>query len=442
MTPSHLNTLLVNLFRMHIYTTDSLAGADQSLRRARWRILIATMFCYLFYYTGRQSFGFAMPGIESELGIDKATLGWINAALLWTYAIGQSINGNLGDKYGGRAMMSIGAALSCALNWAMSFAQGIGGLMTAWALNGYAQSMGWAPGSRVLSNWWGSAQRGRVYGAYVFAAGMSTVLTFGTSSMILACDLDWRWIFRLPVLLMLFGGITYFLAVRDRPEDEGYPPVEDDYTPRQSQMTSVEDSGAREGMIQRYREVLANRDFLFASVSIGFQSTARYGLLMWVPVHMLGSDWKQDVYGKWVSLALPLGMAAGALASGWFSDRVLGGSRSRLVFRWMGVAGIMAVGMYFVSGNLLLSVPLLFLCGFFTYGPQSAFWALCPDLLGSRRAGTGTGIMNTFAYVFAGLGEPFIGWVIQSNGQQTALAFTVVATSCFASAALALGVKK
>ena len=411
--------------------------AAQAFRRAQRRILLATMLCYLFYYTGRQTFGFAMPGIEDELGIDKATLGWINAALLWTYAIGQAVNGNLGDKFGGRRMMSLGAVLSCALNWALSFARGVPGLVAAWALNGFAQSMGWAPGSRVLSNWWGRAERGRVYGAYVFAAGLSTVLTFGTSSLILAAGLDWRWIFRLPVLLMLFGGITYYLVVRDRPEDEGFPPLEDEPA-----SLDAPEPASNEGVFDRYRAVLAHRRFMLASVAIGFQSTARYGLLIWVPVHLLGSDWKQDVYGKWVSLALPLGMAAGALVSGWLSDRIFGGSRSRLIFRWMMAAGAMAVAMYWVSGNLLLSVPLLFLCGFFTYGPQSAFWALCPDLLGRRHAGTGTGIMNTFAYVFAGLGEPLIGWIIQSNGQRTALAFAVVAVSCFASAVLALGVRK
>lgn len=417
--------------------------AAQSLRRAQRRILFVTMACYLFYYTGRQTFGFAIPGIESELSIDKVRLGWISTALLWTYAIGQAINGNLGDKYGGRAMMSAGAVLSCALNWALSFARGFSGLFVAWGLNGFAQSMGWAPGSRVLSNWWGRAERGRVYGAYVFAAGMSSVLAFGTSSLILAWGLDWRWIFRLPVLLMLFGGIAYYLLVRNRPEDEGFPPLEEDAVPADASATADNVAAdASEGILDRYRAVLSHRRFLLASAAIGFQSSARYGLLIWVPVHLLGADWKQDVYGKWVSLALPLGMAAGALASGWFSDRVFGGNRSRLISRWMAAAGVMAAAMYLVAGNLMLSVPLLFLCGFFTYGPQSAFWALCPDLLGHRRAGTGTGVMDAFAYVFAGLGEPLIGWIIQSNGQRTDLVFGVVAASCFLSAALALGVRE
>lgn len=423
--------------------------ANPAFRRAQWRVLLATMFCYLFYYTGRQSFGFAIPGIESELGLSKMQLGWVSSALLWTYALGQVVNGNLGDRFGGRRMMSAGAVLSCAVNWLLSVVQGFGALFTIWGLNGFVQSMGWAPGSRVLSNWWSAEERGRVYGAYVFAAGMSSVLAFATSSLILSLDLGWRWIFRLPVLLMLVGGSLYYVLVRDRPEEEGYT-MPDDSEPAARNVDAfnanaddeADRSPAEENMLARYRAVLANRRFVLSSVAIGFQSMARYGLLIWVPVHLLGSNWKEDVYGKWVSLALPLGMAAGALASGWLSDRAFGGQRSRLITIMMAAAGVMTLLMYGEAGHPAVSVPLLFMCGFFAYGPQAAFWALCTDLLGRRYAGTGTGIMDAFAYIFAGLGEPLIGWVIQSNGQRTDLVFVVISTSCFLSAVLALGVRR
>ncbi len=196
-----------------------------SFRTAQWRMLKATMFCYLFYYTGRQTFGFAIPYIHEELGISLATLGWASTALLWSYAVGQAINGNLADKFGGRRLMSLGALLSCGLNWVVSFGSSAATLMVPWAANGYTQSLGWAPGSRVLSNWWSRAERGMVYGLYVFAAGMSSVLAFVTSLLILEYDLGWRWIFRLPVLLWLVGGAAFFLLARDRPEDLGFPPV-------------------------------------------------------------------------------------------------------------------------------------------------------------------------------------------------------------------------
>ncbi len=61
---------------------DRLAHEARPFRAAQWRMLLATMFCYLFFYTGRQTFGFAIPGIQEELGLSKTTLGWISAAIL------------------------------------------------------------------------------------------------------------------------------------------------------------------------------------------------------------------------------------------------------------------------------------------------------------------------------------------------------------------------
>src|SRR6218665_4003139 len=100
-------------------------------RRMQWRMLGAVMFCYLFYYTGRQTFGFAIPGIQQELGLSKQTLGWVSAGMLWAYALGQFINGNLGDRFGGRRMMMLGAAASFALNWLTSFGTGFKSLLAS-----------------------------------------------------------------------------------------------------------------------------------------------------------------------------------------------------------------------------------------------------------------------------------------------------------------------
>ncbi|WP_246120042.1 MFS transporter [Blastopirellula retiformator] len=408
-------------------------------RTYQWRVLLATMFCYLFFYTGRQTFGFAIPGIEEELGISKETLGWASAALLWAYAVGQFINGALGDRFGGRRMMSLGAMLSCGLNWIVSFGTNATELIVPWAANGYAQSMGWAPGSRVLSNWWGHAERGKAYGAYVFAAGMSSVLAFGTSMLILECNLNWRWIFRLPVLLLLLGGVSYYLLVRDKPEEVGLESESEEDAPGDSDATSHEGSGFR-SLIRRYLNVFACVPFLFAAVAIGFQSMARYGLLIWVPVHFLGEDWKNSDT-KWISIALPIGMALGAMASGWISDVWMKGNRSRVIFLFMSAASVCAAAMFLLPKSHPLGIPILFLTGFFAYGPQSAFWALCPDLLGRKNAGTGTGVLNSFAYAFAGFGEPIIGRLIDGSGN-TSIVFAVVATVCIAGAILSLGIRK
>lgn len=403
---------------------------DADFRRARLRMLLAVMFCYLFYYTGRQTFGFAIPGIKEELGLNKTELGWCGAGLLWAYALGQAINGQLADRFGGRHMMALGAVFSCALNWALSFAHGLPGIAVSWTLNGLAQSMGWAPGSRILSNWWDKEHRGLVYGCYVLAAGSSSVVTYLMASTVV--DQGWRWIFRLPVLLLPFGAAVFWLLARNRPSDLGFANLPEE--------TGVPVAEPNETAWQRYRVALSNVPFLFGSCSIGCQNLARYGLLVWVPVHFLGEDWKTSPY-KWISVALPIGMAIGAVSSGWISDRFFRGNRTRVIMLFLSLAALCASGMWLLPRGSAFVVPVLFLTGFFVYGPQAGYWALCPDLLGRRHAGTGTGVMNFFAYAFAGFGEPLIGHCIETTGQ-TQIVFAVVALACLIGTGLMLLVRR
>lgn len=417
----------------------------------KWRMLAVTMFCYMTYYTGRQTFGFALPGIAEELGMGEATLGLFGTTLLWMYAIGQAINGNLGDKYGGRLMMSVGAWLSFAFNWVVSFGTGFWTLFLPWAGNGYVQAMGWAPGSRVLSNWWGEHERGRAFGFYMLAAATSSIIAFVMPLIVLqTLGLDWRWIFRLPVLLLLVGGTVYYLVVRNKPEDIGYESPHD-LGGENGLAPEHAGKGASETSWERYWIVCTNWHFMAASLGIGFQSIARYGLLMWVPMHFLGADYRK-AEGAWVSVALPVGMALGAVAGGFISDKIFNSVRWKLIFSFLMLAAVNAGVMYFLPRGHAWGIGFLFLCGFFVYGSQSAFWALCPDLLSNERAGTGIGVMDFFAYLFAGVGMPLIGHAIGSQRVldpisglmigNTALVFPIVAFSCVLGAIIALFVKR
>ena len=114
----------------------------------------------------------------------------------------------------------------------------------------------------------------------------------------------------------------------------------------------------------------------------------------------------------------------------------------RVAATFMALAAVSSLTMFLLPRDHWAGLVVLFLTGFFAYGPQSAFWALCPDLLGHQRAGTGTGMMNAFAYTFAGFGEPYIGWMIESNNDNTALVFPIVAVACLVSCLAALGIRR
>jgi MFS transporter, OPA family, glycerol-3-phosphate transporter len=425
-------------------TPATTAVSERTFSRLKWRMLLAAMFCYLFFYTGRQTFGFAIPGIQEDLGLSKTTLGAISGALLWSYAVGQMVNGNLADKLGGRRLMTLGAVLSTILNWCTSFAVGTKSLAVFWGANGFVQAMGWPSGGRVISNWWGPHERGKSFGFYTFAAGLSSVLAFVTSTLIVGVlDLDWHWIFRIPVLLMLVGGITFYLVARENPAQAKITPPPS-FTADAERVEPASETADTNRSLGRYKSVLRNPKIWSTGVAIGFQNAARYGLLIWVPVHFLGANWEDGggaIDPIWISVALPVGMAVGALTNGQLSDRLFGSRRDLPIALFMAAGAVAAMTMYLAELGTAAGVVVLFLTGFFVYGPQSSFWALCPDLAGKLMAGTAVGVVNFFAYLFAGAAEPLVGQIMDQTGN-TSLIFPIVATCCACSALTALTIRR
>ena len=404
--------------------------SERSFKRMAWRMLLGAMFCYLFFYTGRQAFGFAIPGIQDEFGWTKATVGTISGIALWAYAAGQMVNGNLVDKFGGRRLMALGAVLSTSFCIIASFQGSVLGMAIALGANGFVQAMGWSAGGRVISNWWSHRERGKSFGFYTLAAGLASVLVFVTSTLtITTFGLDWQWLFRIPVLLMLIGGMVFFVIARETPRSAGVVPPAS-FVADEERAAHGMAADAQASSLTRYKAVLSIRKIWITGVAIGFQNAARYGLLVWVPVYFAGLD------QLWVSVALPFGMAVGALTQGQLSDRLFGSRRDRPIMLFMACGALSALLVYVIQPGIGLGIVLMFIAGFFVYGPQSSFWALCPDLAGKSMSGTATGVVNFFAYLFAGAAEPLIGHLMDASGT-TGLIFPIVAVSCVASAAVA-----
>ncbi len=392
-----------------------------TFRKDQWKMLFVTMFCYLFFYTGRHNFGWAAKGIAEELNISFQQVGWISFAMLMGYAIGQLINGNLADRLSPKVMIITGGGLSILCNLSISFANSYTAILLLWTLNGYFQSMAWGSGGKLIANWWSSEERGKAFGFYTMAAGSSSVLTFLMALVLVHQDQSWRTLFRYPILFLAGALVLFLFLAYSHPKQKGYAFGEED----QSASTKP-----TRNWKEAYKAVFQNRNFMIASVAIGFQSMARYGLIFWVPIHFLGNDYKQSSGNLWLTLLIPIGMALGAVSFGYISDLIFKKNRSKSIRAGMLISCVIAVLIYLVpiENHLFIGI-LMFASGFFVYGPQANFWTLSPDLLGTKLVGTGIGVMNMFAYVFAALGEPLFGKLIDYTGN-TANIFLFVALIC------------
>lgn len=392
-----------------------------TFRKDQWKMLFVTMFCYLFFYTGRHNFGWAAKGIAEELNISFQQVGWISFAMLMGYAIGQLINGNLADRLSPKVMIITGGSLSILCNLSISFANSYTAILLLWTLNGYFQSMAWGSGGKLIANWWSSEERGKAFGFYTMAAGSSSVLTFLMALVLVHQDQSWRTLFRYPILFLAGALVLFLFLAYSHPKQKGYAFSEE------NQSASTKPT---RNWKEAYKAVFQNRNFMIASVAIGFQSMARYGLIFWVPIHFLGNDYKQSSGNLWLTLLIPIGMALGAVSFGYISDLIFKKNRSKSIRAGMLISCVIAVLIYLVpiENHLFIGV-LMFASGFFVYGPQANFWTLSPDLLGTKLVGTGIGVMNMFAYVFAALGEPLFGKLIDYTGN-TANIFLFVALIC------------
>ena len=135
----------------------------KSLRYWRKRVFISLWIAYASFYLCRVNMSIAIPGILEEYNLTKTAMGAVLTALFFAYAVGQFINGQLGDKFGARKLLTFGAIVSAILNLIFAVLPGIVSLMAlVWGLNGYFQSMGWSPATKTIANWFPLKMRGKI----------------------------------------------------------------------------------------------------------------------------------------------------------------------------------------------------------------------------------------------------------------------------------------
>ncbi len=416
-------------------------GFSSKMTFWKWRILLATMACYLFYYCGRFNLAICMKPIADEFGWDKAQMGFLTTVFIWSYGIGQFLNGNMADRFG-RILMPIGAIVSCAANWAFSLApsaaEGISTVLglaeitglifvlmgVVWSVNAYFQAMGMGPGGRLISNWWVHEERGMAMGFYTFSAAMANVTVFILASAA-ASAWGWRAAFRYPVLLMAFVAVAFYFVTKDHPEDVGFKSPHENAPGSRRPNTSL----------ARYKAAFVNLNFLLACVSIALHHVARWGLLSFIPIFFMESYGWQIKSAGLVSSALPLGMAVGALSGGFISDWVFGGRRKVVIAVSLLLCALCVVVLPMLAGGsgnseadlsaaTKINVSaMLIVSGFMLYLCIGPYFSLPADLLGPETAGTGIGMLNACAYGGAGAGTAIAGILIERHGYPVGFCF-------------------
>ncbi len=393
-------------------------STEQIQRYWRKRILISLWISYAMFYVGRVNMGVAIPLIQDDLGYTKTTLGWILTALFAAYAFGQFVNGQLGDKLGGRVMIAAGLILSAVFNLLFGFSSIFTAMVVIWALNGYVQSMGWSPSVKTVANWFPRRMRGRISGimgtSYQIGAAVSILL-----AGLMATNFGWRGVFWLPAILLVIAGVHWYLRGRNAPEVVGLPSLEEE-----EQCIEREEACQDHhlGFSYTLRTVLTSRPIWIVAFGLFFLNIIRYGFMDWAPSYLFEEEGATISTAAFKTGLMPLAGVAGALLTGWLSDRVFKERRAPAAaimllflafFTWV---FIQTTGAHWAVGLLVLMA-----IGFFTYGPHVAMVAACPMDFGTRKAAaSAAGFIDGVGYIGAAVTGVVSGYLVDNYGWNTA----------------------
>lgn len=367
--------------------------------RLRWQILESTFIGYATYYLVRNNVGVVAKDIKASLGYDDAMLGSILAATAISYGVGKFLMGALSDRSNPRIFMGVGLLLTAFCNFAFGATANYTGHLYLWMLNGLFQGMGWPPCGRSMGHWFSEKERG-----FTFSIWNTSHNVGGGIAGVIAAESavrfgGWQYAFYVPGILAVIGAVYLFWRLRDTPQSEGLPPVEEyrnDYTEHMRKF------GTYEHELSFYElfvnNVLLHKWIWLLAIANFFAYITRYAMIDWGPLYL------QEVKGATISkggiavLVLEWGGIPSTIFLGWASDK-LGGRRGMLAaLAMLPIIAAYACILVIPPGYLVLDMLMLIVIGFFIYPVINLITIIALDLTSKKAIGTAAGFIGLLGY--------------------------------------------
>lgn len=397
-------------------TIDHGSGWREVYRRMRGRQLGLTTFGYAIFYFVRKNIPVALPLMEKQLGVGKTELGAFLTAGDSVYGVSKLANGFVGDRASARWLMAAGLALSALVNGLFGLASSVVVLGILWMINGWFQGMGYPPCARILSHWFEPTERGRMWGIWnaSHTAGAAGVLVLAGW---LGESYGWRAVFLVPAAIALASSAVLALWLRDTPGSLGLPPVEV-YRGGGGEPTALEPAVPAAEYRRLLRErVFSNRVVWLAAIANFFVYTVRLAFLNWAPTFLSQEKHVKLAAAAVMTAGFELAGVLGAYSAGWLTDRVFGTRRAPVCAFYMLATAAAIVGFWKMpEGELVGSVVLLLVIGFFIYGPQFLVALIVADQSGKHAAAVAVGVTGVFGYASSLLSGVTLGAILEYEG--------------------------
>jgi MFS transporter, OPA family, glycerol-3-phosphate transporter len=408
------------------------------LAKARRRTLLVLWTTYASFYFCRSNIGPAVTSIRHALALSAVEMGFVLGAVKLGYATGQLVNGQLTERFGARRILGIGMVgsamatlLFAAAPW-LAGAPVVGGLASAFLAiaallglkssagavlgvmiglafaNGWFQAGGWPPCVKVAGHWFPLAHRGRTMGILGTSYTIGSALAiFAVGWLLTATGGGWRVAFVVPPLILLASFGVMAARLRE------YPPAAE--VPAGSQPAAPP---VRLRLSEALAATLGNPRIWILAIGLFGVDAVRYGFLDWAPGHLAEVQHTGPLAAALKTAVFPLAGTAGALSSGWITDRFFQSRRAPVCAILLSAVGALTLVYRVVVGvGAAPTVVVLAMVGFCLYASHILLVGTAAQDFARRGAtAAAAGFVDFMGHVGAFSGDVVTGWALRNYG--------------------------
>ena len=372
--------------------------------KRQWILLL----CWLAYstvYLGRGNLAIAAPIMEQEKLLSAVQIGALGSCFFATYALGQIVNGYLGDRVNPKRMFLGGFFIAAVCNILMGFTEFIPFMFILWSINGYTQSMIWGPILKIIaSNFKEEKARSKAAIILSTSVGVGGILAIIIPTMVLGNGV--KTIFFVPGIIMLIIGICNGIFI-----------------PRSD--LSNDGAQVRQQHIP-YLKLFSNkevRNMLMPTLAHGI---IKDNLSLWTPlllVQMYQVNVKQlAVYAFLIPLATLIGRVIFVYVYRWLHE-----DEKSVVGVSFGICVVVLLPMIIFETPLWLTTILLTTTSLAISLINASLLTMFPlHFAKSNNIASVSGVMDFVTYVGAALGSALFGVFIEGLGYQAMLGLWMV----------------
>ena len=410
-------------------TKNMTEGMDKALDRkyTMWRIraFIGTWLAYAGFYLCRKTIAVAQPEFMKQFGWNEVDVGIILSGYLTAYAIGQFINGALGDKLGSRAMLALGFVTTVLMNLFFGFSYSILIMFFFWTINGYAQSIGWPSVIKGMSNWFSVRERGKVMSPWGTCYSVGDVVGTGLAAFIIGrvavttiqpvgggeavTYADWRWVFWIAGITLAVIAAIVLLLFKNRPQDVNLP----DIAVYHKQTTEVEST--EKNIWKNTKDVLRRGPVWILGLTYFGVKFIRYTFMFWTVTYLAREKGMGTELAGYISTIFAMAGILGTLVASYLSDAVFKSRRAPISVLML--LGLTLSLFFFYKAPISLIPVAIGLVGFMTYGPDFVISAVAVMDFGSREGtSTAAGFVNGLGSIGPAIMPIIVGYISASFG--------------------------